>query len=194
MEAAAQARVLELVLRRLYGVTSELEVYPPGTAPPDHVHAVWAGVCDLVDRTRQSGNYQPAHRRARRFIFQRVNRVVWLLLRAWNPSSHYRNLTPESLTTEYCLSDLPPEIALRAVRLSWVRRCVMALRTLYAYLSDVEAYQNVTVEAIAPSIDGLVAELDRHRRVLPRYPFPVPVPASFEETSAALVAAGIFAI
>ena len=64
----------------------------------------------------------------------------------------------------------------------------MALRTLYAYLSDVEVYQNVTVKAIAPNVDGLVAELERRRRVLPR------VPAPFEETSAALVAAGIFVI
>ena len=86
-----QARVLEVVLRRMHGLTEELEAYPPGSAPPATVHATWVGVCDLVDRTRQSGNYQPAHRRARRFIFKRVNRVVWLLLLPERPPSGCRS-------------------------------------------------------------------------------------------------------
>ena len=195
---ATQARVLEVVLRRLHGLAGDVvTAYPPGSVPPDAMHQLWAEVCDLVDRTRRSGDYAPIAHRTRRFITRQVNKINWLLFRAFSPVNQYRfdRLTQDRLALEYCLTDLRPEVAARAVRLSWIRRLILALRALYAYLSDVEVYQNISVEAISPVINGLVTDLERHAHgVLPPRPFPPPPVTSFEETSAALVAAGPFVV
>ena len=153
--APEHARVLEVVLLRVAAVAGQpSSAHPPGSAPPDEVLAAWSEVCNLIDRTRQTREYAPPSHRARRFVARMVNRVNWLLMRAFAPSSQYRRLTPARLLTEYCLPQDLGEVARRAVRLSWIRRLVLALRILYSYLNDLAEIPTISLEAIRPTSRG----------------------------------------
>ena len=196
--AALQAPVLEVVILRIRGITDgyvELPSSPYSRRPAADTLATWAAICDLVDRVRQSREHAPPSVQARKFVANVVNRVTWLLLRAFAPASQYRNLTPQRLQSEYRLPPDMGDVARRAVRTTWIRRCILALRILYSYGADVRDYSNISADAIRPALQGLLDDLTRHaRHVLPRHPPPALDIRPFEEVSAAMVASGPFAL
>ena len=121
-----------MLLRMLH----DLREWDDAGRPTAQALEVWAGVCDLVFRFRQTGPYEPPARGARRVLARGVNRVCWLLLRASGPVEAFGPLSELSLRGDYALpefllSSADRVSAYRAVRLSWFRRLLETLRWLY---------------------------------------------------------------
>ena len=156
-----------LLVRMLF----ELRDWDAAGRPTDRALPVWAGVCDLVFRFRQTGPYAPPdprsrQRAARRVVFRGVNRVCWLLLRAVSPLEGYRPLSELTLREDYALpefllSSADQGPAYRAVRLSWVRRLFETLRWLYLRLDEVQNIPSISEASIRPGVEAAIADLDR---------------------------------
>ena len=167
--------------------------------PLDGVPPLWAEVVDLVWQYRSSGPHAPPARGARRFLARAVNRVNWLLLRAFAPVDRYAPLSDLSLRGDYALPEFmfsgpDRSVAMRAVRLSWLRRLLSSLRWLYSRLSDVELYPSISEASLRPGVDAMLASLRPHSSVLPRELPPVLEPGAFPEVSRALARDGPFAV
>ena len=184
-----------ILVRMLHDISEWDQAGRPTAQAP----VVWAGVCDLVFRFRQTGPYEPPSRGARRVVAQGINRVCWLLLRASGPIDQYRPLSELSLRGDYALPAflLAPAdrlSAYRAVRLSWFRRLLETLRWLYSLLTEIQETPSISEVSVRPGVAAAVAELDRFARHLPRGLPPVVYPEPFSAVSDRLMRAGPFSV
>ena len=176
----------------------ELRAWEDAGCPEDRAPAVFARVVDIVDLARRRGAYEPPSRRSRRYLARALNVVQWLLLRASGPSSAYGPLSEAALRGDYRLGDLAaqldPQAAARAVRLSWIRRCIVTIRWLYSHLSEVAEVPSISVASIRPAVDRALRSLLRRAWVLPRRPPDAVHPRAFRHVSDRLVLEGVFVV
>ena len=184
-----------LLVRLLF----DLQEWDAAGRPLDRVPQLWAEVVDLDWRYRASGPYAPPARGARRLLVRAVNRVNWLLLRAFAPADQYRPLSDLSLRGDYALPEFvfagpDRSVAMRAVRFSWLRRLLASLRWLYSRLSDVDQFPSISEVSLRPSVEAMLGSFRPYTSVLPRDPPPVFEPGAFAEVSRALARDGPFAV
>ena len=199
---AAVARLLEEVPPTpslwLRVTLVELRAWEAAGCPEDRAPAVFARVVDIVDLARRRGAYEPPSRGSRRFLARALNQVQWLLLRAFGPSSAYGPLAEADLRGDYRLGDLAgqldPRAAARAVRLSWIRRCLLTIRWLYSRLSEVAEVPSISVASIRPAVDHALRSLLQRAWVLPRRPPAAITPRAFRHVSDQLVREGVFVV
>ena len=177
----------------------ELRAWEDAGCPEDRAPAAFARIVDIVDLAQRRGAYEPPSRRSRRFLARAVNQVQWLLLRAFGPSSEYGPVSVADLRGDYRLpwglaAQLDPQAAARAVRLSWIRRCIATIRWLYSRLAEVAEVPSISVASIRPAVDHALRSLLRRAWVLPRRPLEAVPPRAFRHVSDRLVHEGVFVV
>ena len=184
-----------LLVRLLF----DLREWDEAGRPLDRVPQLWAQLVDFDWQYRASGPYAPPARGARRLLARAVNRVNWLLLRAFAPADRYGPLSDLSLRRDYALPEfmfagLDRSVAMRAVRFSWLRRLLASLRWLYSRLSDVDQIPSITEVSLRPGVEAMLGSFRPYASVLPRDLPPVIEPGEFAEVSRALARDGPFAV
>ena len=177
----------------------DLQAWEDAGGPEHLAPAAFNRLVDTVDLACRRGAYAPPSRRSRRYLLRALNQVLWLLLRALGPSSEYGPVAAPDLGGDYRLpwslvSEIDPSAAARAVRLSWIRRCLLTVRWIYSRISDVAEIPSISVDSIRPAVDHALRSLLRRASVLPRRPPAAVPPRAFRHVPDRLVREVVFVV